>query len=53
MVEETQKTYKLTRKEQFNILAGFEETNDPFTPSEQLEDVTEEIFGALNSLSGC
>ena len=24
----------LTRKEQFNILASFEETDDPFTPDD-------------------
>ena len=32
---------------------SFEESTEPITPDDQLEDVTEEIFGALSGLERC
>jgi len=44
---------QLTRQEQFNVHVSFEEVTDPYTPEDQLEDVTNEIFESLGKLTGC
>jgi len=43
---------KLTRREVYQVIATFEEEVDVETPSDQLEDITEEIFESLTKLSG-
>ena len=35
------------------MFASFEESTEPISPQDELEDVTEEIFGALGNLEGC
>ena len=53
MTEETKpRVIQLTRTEQWDVHASFEESTNPITPDDQLEDVTDEIFGAATSLGG-
>jgi len=49
----TPKVIQLSRREQFEVLASFEESTEPLTPDDQLEDITQEIFETLNCLTGC
>ena len=53
-MEEETKTgdIQLTRTKQQCILQYFEESKDPVTPEDCLEDVTNEIFEAATSLDG-
>ena len=56
MAEESksqQRVIKLTRREHFEVFASFDESTEPVTPDDQLEDVTDDIFGALELLGGC
>jgi len=52
MVEKTSNTITLTRREQYMVFQEFEEEKDVYTKPEELEDVTDLIFGTLKTLKG-
>ena len=43
---------ELTRREVYQVMLTFEDQTDVETPSEQLEDITSEIFESLTRLKG-